>query len=47
MYKLSIICTLLNRMHDLERFTSSLINQKTDSPYEIILIDNGSTDGTA
>ncbi|MCT6516278.1 glycosyltransferase [Proteus vulgaris] len=47
MYKLSVICTVLNRMHDLERFTSSLINQKTDALYEIILIDNGSTDGTA
>nr|AXY99714.1 gt2 [Proteus vulgaris] len=47
MYKISVICTVLNRIHDLERLTSSLINQKTDVEYEIILIDNGSTDGTA
>ncbi|EPC6194291.1 glycosyltransferase [Vibrio cholerae] len=46
MYDFSIICAFLNRENDIKRVIESLVSQKYLGPYEIILIDNGSTDRT-
>ena len=44
-YKISVIIPTLNRINTLQRALDSVINQ-TYKPAEIIVVDNGSSDGT-
>ena len=44
-YKISVVIPTLNRINTLERALDSVINQ-TYKPAEIIVVDNGSSDGT-
>lgn len=46
MFNCSIIVVTFNRLNLLKKCLNSLVNQNTDSKYEIIVIDNNSTDGT-
>ncbi len=46
MIKISIIVPIYNSKKYLERCINSLVNQKKTKDYEIILIDDGSTDGS-
>ena len=45
--KYSVIIPVYNCMHYLESCVESVFNQNVDSEYEIILIDDGSTDGSS
>ena len=44
-YKISVVIPTLNRINTLQRALDSVINQ-TYKPAEIIVVDNGSSDGT-
>lgn len=44
---LSIVVPVYNYVHVLEKNIDSIINQKTKYNYDIILVDDGSTDGSA
>ena len=44
-YKISVVIPTLNRINTLQRAVDSVINQ-TYKPAEIIIVDNGSSDGT-
>ena len=44
-YKISVVIPTLNRINTLQRALNSVINQ-TYKPAEIIVVDNGSSDGT-
>ena len=44
-YKISVVIRTLNRINTLQRALDSVINQ-TYKPAEIIVVDNGSSDGT-
>ena len=44
-YKISVVIPTLNRINTLQRAIDSVINQ-TYKPAEIIVVDNGSSDGT-
>ena len=44
-YKISVVIPTLNRINTLQRALDSVINQ-THKPAEIIVVDNGSSDGT-
>lgn len=46
MCKFSIVCAFLNRENDIQRVVDSLLSQDFSEKFEIILIDNGSTDQT-
>ena len=45
--KYSVIIPVYNCMHYLEACVEGIFKQNTDSEYEIILVDDGSTDGSA
>lgn len=45
--KVSVLCFAYNQKTYIKDALDSFISQKTDFPYEIIVHDNGSTDGTA
>jgi len=43
----SVIMSTYNRAHYLPNALKALAAQECDAPFEVILIDNASTDGTA
>ena len=45
--EVSVIIPTLNRARRLERVLGDLLHQTTHRPYEIIVVDNGSTDATS
>ena len=45
--ELSVIIPIYNVEHYLEECVSSVLNQETDMRYEVILVDDGSTDGSS
>lgn len=44
--KVSVICTVYNQADYVEQCLQSLVSQETDFPYEVIVHDDCSTDGT-
>ena len=44
--KISIIVLCKNQLHYLQKSIKILLEQKIDYPYEIVVVDSGSTDGT-
>lgn len=46
MLELSILLLTKNGRHDLERVLPAIFDQKFSTPFEVIAIDSGSTDGT-
>ena len=45
--KASIIIPVYNVQNTIRRVIDSAVNQTTDEPYEVILINDGSKDGSA
>ena len=45
--KASIIIPVYNAQNTIRRAIDSAVNQTTDEPYEVILINDGSKDGSA
>jgi GT2 family glycosyltransferase len=43
----SVVVSTFNRAHDLERTLPATLRQHLDAPYEVVVVDNASTDGTA
>lgn len=47
MYKLSVICLAYNQKHFIKDALDSFVMQKTNFPFEVLVHDDASTDGTA
>ncbi|MBM7024186.1 glycosyltransferase family 2 protein, partial [Treponema sp. Marseille-Q4523] len=47
MYKISVIIPVFNSLNYLDRCIQSVVNQASFTDYEVVLIDDGSTDGSA
>ena len=45
--KISVVCLTYNHKNFIRRALEGFVNQETDFPFEVIVHDDASTDGTA